>query len=284
MSPMLKIIISMVIWGSIGVFVKNINHPSMELAFLRAVIASLFLALMAPRFKEKSDSKNLKRNIALLILSGTAIGFNWILLFNAYNYTTVSNATLSYYFAPVFVILLSPIVLKERLTLFKILSSLGAMLGLFLIANSQASSPGAEVNHLKGIGFGIAAAGLYASVVLLNKYIKGVSGYTATLVQMTTSALVLLPFIIFRGNQNIGSLRSAGLILIQCIVHTGIAYLLYFSGIKGIEAQRAALLSYIDPITAVIFGTVFLSEPLGPTQIIGGVLILGSTLLGERQK
>lgn len=282
MSPKLKVILSMIIWGSIGVFVKHINLPSMELAFLRALIASIVLGFVFPRFKTKSDSTNMKRNILLLVISGFAIGLNWVLLFNAYNYTTVSNATLSYYFAPVFVILMSPVILRERLTKSKILSSAAAMAGLFLIVNAQSQGGTASLNHTKGIAFGLMAAALYAGVVLLNKYIKGVSGYLATLIQMAASTLVLLPFVIYRNNIHLESSSTVLLILILGVVHTGFAYLLYFSGIKDIKAQSAAILSYIDPITAVIFGTVLLGEPLSLLQIVGGALILGSTLWGER--
>ncbi|TDT63293.1 DMT family transporter [Fonticella tunisiensis] len=282
MPSIIKIIISMVIWGSIGIFVKNINLPSVELAFLRAVIASTVLALVYPMFKSQRDSENLKENILLLILSGGAIGANWILLFKAYNYTTISNATLSYYFAPVFVILLSPVVFKEKLTKSRLIAAAGAMIGLFLIVNNQSQASVSSPNHLKGIAFGLMAAGLYGSVVLLNKYIKGISGYMMTLIQISTSALVLLPFIIYRSALTITNLKNLLLIAVLGIVHTGLAYLLYFSGIKELEVQRAAILSYIDPIAAIIFGTIFLAEPLNLYQIIGGFLILGSTFIGER--
>lgn len=282
MPSITKIIISMIIWGSIGIFVKNINLPSVELAFLRAVIASAVLALVYPMFKSQRDSENLKENILFLILSGGAIGANWILLFKAYNYTTISNATLSYYFAPVFVILLSPVVFKEKLTKSRLIAAAGAMIGLFLIVNNQSQSSASSTNHLKGIAFGLMAAGLYGSVVLLNKYIKGISGYMMTLIQISTSAIVLLPFIIYRSTLTITNLKNLLLIAVLGVVHTGLAYLLYFSGIKGLEVQRAAILSYIDPIAAIIFGRIFLAEPLNLYQMIGGFLILGSTFIGER--
>jgi drug/metabolite transporter (DMT)-like permease len=284
MKSILQIVIAMVIWGSVGIFVKFIDMPSLEIAFLRAVIASGFLALAGIWLKRKDKSSYSKRNLLLLIGSGAAIGLNWVLLFQAYKYTTVSNATLSYYFAPVFVILLSPVVLKEKITPLKIFSAVGAMAGLFLILSNQSNSVGGQFNHVKGMMFGLSAAVLYASVVLLNKYIKDFSGYEMTLIQMSTASIVLLPFIIARGNLHIGGLSTALLVLVVGIVHTGIAYLIYFSAIKNVRAQSAAILSYIDPVSAIIFGTLILAEPVNGMQILGGLLILGSTFIGEWKK
>lgn len=282
MKSTLQIIISMIIWGSIGIFVKYINMPSLEIAFMRAAVAAFFLLIIGIFNRKKNKSLYSRKNLILLIGSGAAIGLNWVLLFQAYKYTTISNATLSYYFAPVFIILLSPIVLKEKFTPIKLLSVFGALAGLFLILANQSQSSFGQFNHVKGMAFGILAAVLYAGVVLLNKYIKDFSGFDMTFIQITTAALVLLPFIISRGSLHIESLNIFLLILVVGIVHTGIAYLIYFSAIKNVKAQSAAILSYIDPVSAILFGTLLLNEPVNIMQILGGLLILGSTFLGER--
>lgn len=282
MKSTIQIIISMMIWGSVGIFVKYIDMPSLEIAFMRAAIAACFLLFFGIFNRKKNKSTYSRRNLLLLIGSGAAIGLNWVLLFQAYKYTTISNATLSYYFAPVFIILLSPIVLKEKFTFVKLLSVLGALAGLFLILSTQAQTTIGQYNHVKGMTFGILAAVLYASVVLLNKYIKNFSGFDMTFIQITTAALVLLPFIISRGSLHIGSINIFLLILVVGIVHTGIAYLIYFSAIKNVKAQSAAILSYIDPVSAILFGTLILSEPVSMMQLLGGLLILGSTFIGER--
>lgn len=294
MSALFKIIISMIIWGSVGIFVKNIDLPSMELVFLRSIIAVAFLLIYGFILRIKRNNvekvklneeelKNRKRNIYFLIASGVAIGLNWILLFQSYKYTTVSNATLSYYCAPVFVILLSPIVLKEKFTKSKLFAVIGAMIGLFLIMSSQSATSNTSLNHPKGITFGLAAAVFYASVVLLNKYIKGLSGYEMTVIQISTAALLLLPIIIYRSNIHITSMKTLVFVLIVGIVHTGIPYVMYFSSIKDIKAQTVAVVSYIDPISAVIFSTIFLKESLTLLQILGGALILISTFLGNKK-
>lgn len=282
MKSTIQIIISMIIWGSLGIFVKYIAMPSLEIAFLRAVVAAGFLLIIGIFNRKKNKSIYSGKKILLLAASGAAIGLNWVLLFQAYKYTTISNATLSYYFAPVFIILLSPVVLKEKLTPVKLLSVFGALAGLFLILSNQSQSSVGQYNHMLGMSFGILAAVLYAGVVLLNKYIKGLSGFDMTFIQITTAALILLPFIISRGQLHFEGINTLLLVLIIGIVHTGIAYLIYFSAIKNIKAQSAAILSYIDPVSAILLGTIILGEPVNIIQLLGGLLILGSTFIGER--
>lgn len=284
MKNKIKIISSMLIFGSIGVFVKNINLPSMDIAFLRAVIGSIFLLCAGVILKQKASFKAIRENLLLLLLSGTAIGFNWILLFQGYKYTTISNATLAYYFAPVFVIVLSPLLLKEKLSAKKIICVALAMIGLFLILSVGSGSTTDSTNHLKGILYGLSAAVLYSSAILMNKFIKNLSGFETTLIQLSVAAIVLLPSIIFEGNLRVGAISSRGwiFILIVGIIHTGIAYLLYFTSIKDLNGQSIAILSYIDPISAVIISSIFLGESMSLLQIIGGILILGSTFLSER--
>ncbi|MGL5313950.1 MAG: DMT family transporter [Peptostreptococcaceae bacterium] len=292
MSGVIKIIIAMCIWGSLGVFVKNISLESFEVAFLRAVIATVIVGVVYfIKSKEEKDkikysdedvNKKSKKNIIILIVSGILIGFNWVLLFKSYNYTTISNATLGYYFAPVMVVFLSPIILKERFTLKVGLSVIAAMLGLFLILNSQTGTSIGEFNHIKGITIALCAAGLYASVMLLNKYIQGIGDYERTFIQLFSAAVVLLPFIIYRNCLRIIDVKSLVFILILGIVHTGIAYCLYFSAIKDIKAQTAALLSYIDPVSAIFFSVVFLGEPLSVMQVIGGAIILSSAYIAQK--
>lgn len=283
MKSTIQVIISMMIWGSVGIFVRYIDIPSLEIAFLRAAVAAVFLLIFGIFNRRSNKSLYNRKNLLLLIASGTAIGLNWVLLFQAYKYTTISNATLSYYFAPVFVVLLSPIVLKERFTAFKLLSVFGALAGLLLILSNQTNASQGQYNHVLGMTFGIVAAVLYAGVVLLNKYIKNFSGFDMTFIQITTTALVLFPFIISRGQLHIDGLNTLLLVLIIGIVHTGIAYLIYFSAIKNIRAQSAAMLSYIDPVSAILFGTLILGESVNMIQILGGLMILGFTFIGERK-
>jgi RarD protein len=280
-----KIISAMLIFGSIGIFVRNIDLSSIEIAFLRATIGSVFIGIFGLFIKQKKSLQLIKENIVLLVLSGAAIGLNWIFLFQAYKYTTISNATLSYYFAPVFVIMLAPIFLKEKLNKRKVICVIGAMFGLFLVLQGDSSGLDNSYNHMKGITYGLLGAGLYASVILMNKFIKNLSGFETTLIQLMVSALVLLPVIIYQNNFDITTIitKSWIFIILLGVIHTGFAYLLYFSSIKELKGQSIAILSYIDPISAVVFASIFLGENMNLFKVVGGIFILGSTLLSEKQ-
>ena len=283
MKGKLEMITAMLIFGSIGVFVRNIDLPSLEIAFLRATIGGLFLICTGFLIKHKISIKAIKGNALFLILSGGALGLNWVCLFQAYKYSTVSLATLSYYFAPVFIMMLSPIVLKEKLTKAKVACIVIAMLGLLLILNMGDTGLDTSYNHAKGISYGLLGAALYAGVVLMNKFIKDLSGFNTSMIQLNISALVLLLTILYQGNNNFGGigLKSVFLILLLGILHTGIAYFLYFTAVKQLKGQSIAILSYIDLISALVFSYAFLQETMTFAQIMGGVFILGAAFFSE---
>jgi len=282
MKSKVQVIISMLIFGSISIFVRKIDLPSSVISLLRGIIGSLFLFLFSLMTKKKISVKAVKDNLLLLFLSGAAMGFNWIFLFQAYKYTTVSNATLTYYFAPAIVMLLSPFILKEKLNFNKFLCVIIAIVGLFMVVNTGAISSGSN-NHLLGITYGLIAAVLYASVIIINKFFKNLSGLETTLMQLVISVIVLTPYVILveRPRLEMFKVEFIPYILILGIVYTGFAYLLYFSGMQNLKAQTIAVLSYIDPITAVIISSLLLSESMSAVQILGGILILGSTYLSE---
>ena len=279
-SPELKLIFSMVVFGTIGVFVKNINLPSQEIALYRALLASLLILWILLLSKKKFSFKEIKKALPLLIISGVAIGFNWIFLFEAYKYTTVSVATLSYYFAPVIVTIACPILFKEKFGVKEIICFVFSTIGIVLITGIGDLSNSS--NHLLGVLFGLIAAVLYASVILINKFIT-VDGLYRTFFQFLSAVVVLTPYVIFTGGFTITTLNTNGfiLLLIVGLVHTGITYYLYFTSIKELSGQKTAILSYIDPLVAIILSVTLLAEELTLLQIIGGALILGFTLYYE---
>jgi RarD protein len=234
--------------------------------------------------KQRPAIEVVKKNGLLLLLSGAALGFNWIFLFEAYRFTSVSNATVSYYFAPIFVILLAPFLLKEKLTREKVISVAVAMIGLFLIVNNGEANPNISYHHIVGICYGLIAAGLYAGVILMNKFITGLSGYQTTLIQLMLASLVMFPYVLVKEGLNFSGVNGKSIILliILGIIHTGVAYYLYFSSIQELKGQTIAVLSYIDPISAIIFAFLLLGEGLSMIEIFGGLLILGSTFISEK--
>ncbi len=277
-----QLILSMMIFGTIGIFRKYIDIPSSVLAMARGFIGMFFLLGVLLLNRNKLSFSALKTNFVYLLLSGAFIGFNWILLFESYNYTSVAVTTLCYYMAPVIVIILSPLVLKERLSLAKIISVVVALVGMIFVSGVLNSGL-ASIQEMKGIFLGLGAALLYACVILLNKKIKNISPFDKTIYQLGIAGGVLLPYTYLTEEFSTIKLdeKSLCLLLVVGIVHTGITYYLYFGSLSGLDAQTAALYSYIDPIFAIILSALLLKESIGVYEMIGTVLILGSTIFSE---
>lgn len=278
----LTLILAMVIFGTIGIFRKYIPLPSSVIAMARGFIGMLFLLLVVLVKRERPSAEAIKANLFMLILSGVALGFNWILLFEAYQYTTVATATLCYYMAPILVIMVSPILFGERLNKKKILCVIVALLGMVLVSGVLQSGV-SQIAELRGILLGLGAAVLYASVILLNKRIKDISAYDKTILQLGVAAIVLLPYTFI--TENMGALTLTPLMLVMLIVvgviHTGVAYALYFGSMKNLKAQTVALYSYIDPIVAIILSALFLHEGMGILEVVGACMVLGATMISE---
>ena len=274
------LIVSMTIFGTLGLFVRNIPVSSGELALYRAILAATLIGLFLLVTKQKIPFKATKKEVPLLLFSGVAMGFNWILLFEAYKYTTVSVATLSYYFAPVIVTAVCPILFREKMTKKQIVCFGMSTLGLVMITGIGNLSGGRD---LLGIGFGLGAAVLYATVILLNKFIKNVEGIHRTFLQFLAAILVLIPYVMMTGGVTLGGMGGIGWVnlLIVGLIHTGVTYCLYFSSLKELPGQKAAILSYIDPLVAVVISVAVLGEAITVSQLIGGGLILGFTLWNE---
>ena len=284
MGPKLKLISAMMIFGTISIFVKNIPLPTGEIALFRAIIAALALVIFKFAWEKRIFFPNIKKDLHLLFISGVAMGFNWILLFQAYKYTTVSIATLSYYFAPVIVTVACPILFREKLTARQIVCFTMATIGLFFIIGVGGMDQ--STGNVIGIGFGLGAAVLYATVIILNKFIKTVTGIDRTLIQIIAAIIVLAPYVFVTTGINLTQMGNIGIgsLLILGLFHTGFAYVLYFSSLKDLRGQEVAILSYIDPLVAVLVSVTIFSEAIAPLQVIGGMMILGFTLLNEIQK
>ena len=280
MTPRLMMIASMFIFGTLAPFVRNIAVSSAELALYRAVLAAAIIAAFLLLTRQKIPFASIRKEIPLLLFSGVAMGVNWILLFEAYKYTTVSIATLSYYFAPVIVTLVCPFLFREKLTLRQIICFAMSTLGLVLI--TDIGDPG-HAGSLTGILFGLGAAVFYATVILLNKFIKNVEGIHRTFLQFLAAVIVLIPYVLMTTGVSLGSLNGVGFanLLIVGLVHTGLTYCMYFSSLRELPGQKAAILSYIDPLVAVLISVTILGETMTLWQVIGGILILGFTLWNE---
>jgi RarD protein len=222
------------------------------------------------------------RTAAWLAAAGAAMGVNWILLFEAYRYTTVAVATLCYYMQPTIVMLLSPLLFREKLTVRKSVCAVIAVIGMVLVSGVTESGNRPE-GHLKGVFLGLGAAVCYASVIILNKKVSGVDPWRKTTIQLMSAGAVMIPYLLLNGGFGTGefSTNTVILLLVTGIVHTGLAYVLYFGSMDGLKAQSIAMLSYIDPVTALLLSALILREPLSAAGLAGAVMIIGSAVAAE---
>ncbi|WP_088835149.1 DMT family transporter [Paenibacillus tyrfis] len=281
MKEKLYFILSMIIFGAVGVFAKYIELSSSEIALFLSLIGGLFLLVVFVWTKQKVSWRKVKKNAVALIMASAALSGNWIFLFQAYKETTIANAALSYYFAPVLVIFLSPIVLKEKLSLKKVACVGIALLGLFFILQSGKVEEAGH--HLLGIGYGLVAAGFYAGLTLVNKFIRDLKGLTNTLLQLALSTAMLLPFVLFTNGFGFFTMArdSIVLMLVLGIFHGGVGFYLFFSSMKGLKGQSIAVLSYIDPLTSLLISALIVGERMTSQQLLGAFLLLGSTWISE---
>ena len=281
MKSKIQFILSMIIFGTMGLVVKYIDLSSSETALLSSSIGCLFLVFVFFIMKKSIQWKLVKVNASTLFLSAVALGGNWVFLYQSYDHTTLANATLGYYFAPVFVMVLSPFVLKELLPIKKIVCIGVAILGMLLIIGNGISASGKD--DLLGILFGLVAAAFYAALMLLNKFIQNMGMLEITIIQLGTTALLLFPYVLFtEGFGILGVSRSSiPFIILLGVVNTGIGFWLFFSGMLKLKGQSIAMLSYVDPFVAILISAVILQEKMTIIQIIGGTLLLGSTFISE---
>jgi len=277
-----KLIASMTIFGTIGLFVRLIPLPSAAIAAARGAVGAAFLLLVTRLRGTGLSAAAVRRHLPKLALSGGLMGFNWILLFESYRYTTVAVATLCYYMAPILVVAASPFLFGERITLRRVLCVLAALAGMVCVSGvGVAGLPAA--GELRGVLLALGAAVLYAAVVTMNKTLRDVAAYERTVVQLATASAVVLPYCFATGAFAGAAPGTRGLILLAvvCVVHTGVAYSLYFGCVERLPAQTLALFSYIDPVVAVLLSALVLREPLGPPEIAGAALILGAAVVSE---
>ncbi len=278
----LALIGSMCIWGTIGLTRRFLPVPSGFLAMTRGILGAALLLLLLRLRGGKLSRGAIRANGWRLLVSGAMIGFNWILLFEAYRYTTVAIAEVCYEMAPVFILLAAPFVLQERLTLRRLLCVAAALAGVTFVSGLNTAGFSLDTNW-RGVLLGLAAAVLYALVVLLNKQIRNISAFDKTIVQIGSAGVVLIPYVLL--TEDISAVEFTpsvvALLLVVGLVHTGLAYALYFGSMDVLPAHTLALMSYLDPVLAILFSALLLREPMSPAQAFGAALILGAAIVAE---
>ena len=282
---LIEFIISMVAFGTIGIFRRYIPLDSGILAMARGIIGAVFIFIFLAVRKTPFSLSHFHGKAWMVMIVGAIMGFNWVTLFEAYNYTSVSTATLCYYMEPIFLILISPFVFKEKMTGKKLICVAVAFIGMVFVSGVLTASVGKS--DITGITFGLLSGFLYAIVVCSSRAIKDVDPYEKTALQLLSAGVIMIPHLLFKGAFADPSLATAFtpttiiMLAIVCIVHTGIMYLLYFESINHLSVTQIAVLSYIDPVVAIILSQVILHEDMGWQGVVGAVLILGAAFVSE---
>ena len=277
----LQLIFTMLLFGTIGTLSRYINMPSSIICLGRAFFGVITILILLAARREKPDAEAIGRNKWWLLLSSAFMCCNWICQFEAYKHTTIATGTLCYYMQPVFYILAGAVVLKEKLTAKKLICVAVAFCGMILV--SGVPQIGFHISELKGVIFGVSGGFFYAMVVLINKYMKDISPVNTTVMQLALVSLMMLPYSAATGAFSEVGITSVGIIclLLLGVLHTGIGYIIYFDAVNKLPTQTVGILSYIDPVEAVLLSAFFLKEPVNIYTIIGAVMILGAAAVSE---
>lgn len=280
----LSLVLTMMLFGTIGTISRFIDMPSSIICLGRAAVAVTVILLILSLQKERINTESIKRNIGWLILSSTLLCINWICQFEAFKYTTIATSTLCYYMQPIFYIIAGAIVLKERASAKKWICVLVAFLGMIFV--SGVIQVGFDISELKGAIYGVVGGFFYAMVVLINKYMKDISPVNTTIIQMALVTIIMTPYALATGDFGRVSITTVGIICLIVLgaVHTGLAYIIYFDSVNKLSTQTVGILSYIDPVEAVLLSALFLREPITIWTIAGAILILGATAVSEFSK
>ncbi len=278
---LVKLILSMVIFSTIGAVVRGVSFGSGFSAMVRGFIGAGSIILYMLLTKKKIDFSGIRKNLLTLAISGAFIGVNWLLLFESYRFTTIATATVCYNIAPIFVIVLTPLVLKARVPMKKWLCVCCAFVGIILV--SDLLSLGKGDSPLTGVALSLSAAFFYSCVTLINKRISGISSYDITVVQLIFASAVIAPyaFLVEKITPEMFDPTSIILLLLLSVVHTGLAYVLYFSSVRELSSDTVAVFTYIDPIGAVLISVLAFNESMSPLGIVGAVMIFLSVFFSE---
>jgi len=212
------------------------------------------------------------------VFSGVAMGASWLFLFEAYTEIGVSIATLTYYCGPMIVMILSPLIFREKMTSAKLLGIFAVIIGM-LCVNGQALSQG---RTSWGLIYGILSAIMYAIMVVFNKKAVSITGLENSMWQLITSFITVAIFIGLKQGFSVNIMQGNLMpILLLGVVNTGIGCYFYFSSIGSLPVQTVSICGYLEPLSALIFSAAILGEKLSLVQIAGAVLILGGAAFGE---
>jgi len=259
-----------IIWGSNGVIVNWVPYDAYAIAFFRVLFASLTL-LPVVLLTRKPETMRAARSWRVMLSLGLLLALGWTLLFHSMKLIAIANAVLLNYTAPIFVALLAPLFLKEKLEKSTLLALAISVAGIAVISYQQ----NLQISHLNllGVIFGLLAGLAYAGFIIASK--RALSSFSSQVVAFysySVASIFLLPFVI--GTDFSPDLASWILLLVLGVFNTGFAVTLYLKGLGMVKAQKAVVFTYLEPASAVVFGSLFLAQQPTPLMLVGGFLIL----------
>ena len=273
-------IFSCFIFGTIGVFTRFIDLPASVILMGRGATGCTFLVLIIYLLGSRIYKDDIYSNMFTLICSGVCLGLNWLFLFEAYKTIEVSVAVVCNYMTPAMVILVSPLVFKVKLTGINLACALMALFGLVLVSGVLDQS-GPINSH--GLLCGVMAAVFYTGLIIFNKLLKSIDTYDRTLVQLAIGTVVVTIYSLITVDFGTLVVTTDAIIMVAIlgIVHTAIAFLIWFGALTYMDASSASIICYLEPLIAIILSVVLLHEDLGLLGWIGAAIILGSTFMPE---
>lgn len=270
----LYILLAIFLWSSLGVVVRLSNVEIHILIFYSLVVAIIVQGTMLSQKKYRKEIPDIKK-LKYPIILGCVSLLNTFTFFYAYKNTTIANAVLTHYTAPVIVAFLAPFFLKEKITKKIIVVIILASTGLWIMLDGFSLQEGQTMGIIAGLISGIAYAII---IIFLRIHSQKFNPIVLAFFTNSTILILLAPFI-----REI-PLHALWFFLFMGIVHSTIAPILYFKGLQHISANRAAVLGYLEPVCAIIFSMLLLNEIPGIHSIIGGIMIIFSGYLTMRDK
>jgi len=266
----LYVAVAAIIWGSNGVIVNRAPYNAYAIAFFRVLFASLTL-LPVILLTRKREMMSAARSWKIMLSLGLLNALGWGLLFHSMKLIAIANAVLLNYTAPIFVALLAPLFLKEKLEKSTLLALAISMAGIVIISYQQ----NLQISglNLLGVTLGLLAGLAYAGFIILSK--RALSGFSSQVVafySFSVASIFLFPSII--GTDLSLDLASWILLLVLGVFNTGFAVTLYLKGLGMVKAQKAVVFTYLEPASAVVFGFLFLAQQPTSLMLVGGFLIL----------
>lgn len=271
----IRLTLGLALIGTVGAAVVASGLDVITIVFWRSAIGALFMLVWCFATGLLPDRTITRRNLALGAVAGTSLVLSWAAFFGGILLTNISTATILFHIQPFLILLIGAVIWKERVTRDQLIWLIAAFAGVALASGLSLSSGEIDPDWLLGISIALGGAFLYAITAVAGKGLAGQRGEVTTLIQTVAGVIIFAPFVDF--SQEI-TLPSWGWLAMIGVVQTGIGWALIYSAYPYVSTPLLAVLTFVNPLTAIATDWLFFDRLLGPAQAVGMVLIVVSTL------